>query len=188
MEEILEKLKELKPYIDYLIEEKIPVDQGKDLINSCTKLDQFDKNFIYLYCYPRPLLDRELPIRMNKTNDLDLSKKILLLSEACKTDQYGRYMKHLFHAFLDNDGANVIKITEDLDGEDFCPLCGKKLENGSTFGSRDSSSMLCDDCLKALIITKNIMELMDPGFLDWKKRYTDSFNEKGEIDWSKLRN
>lgn len=188
MDEILKKLKELKPYIDYLIEEKIPADQGKDLINSCTKLDQFDKNFIYLYCYPRPLLDRELPIRMNNTNDLDLNKKVLLLSEACKTDQYGRYMKHLCHAFLDNDGASVIRITEDLGEDDFCPLCGKKLENSNTFGSTDSSSMLCDDCLKALIITRNIMELIDPSFLDWRKRYADSFNDKGEVDWSKLRN
>jgi len=188
MEEILKNLEELKPYIDYLIEEKIPVDQGKKLIGSCNKLNQFDKNFIYLYCYPRPLLDRELPTRMNNTNNLNLEKKVLLLSEACRTDQYGRYMKHLFHAFLDKNGENVIKIVKDLSEDDFCPLCGKKLENNNTFGSNDSTSMLCDDCLKALIITKNIMELIDPSFLDWKKRYTNSLNSRGEIDWSKLRN
>lgn len=186
MEEILKDLGKLKPYIDYLIDEKIPVDQGKDLISSCTKLNQISKNFIYLYCYPRPLLDRELPSRINNTGDFD--KKVLLLCEACRTEQYGRYMKHLFHAFLDNDGSNVVRITEDLGEEDFCPLCGKKLENNSTFGSKESTSMLCDDCLKALIITRNVMEVLDPSFLDWRKRYNPDINSKGEIDWSKLRN
>ena len=71
MEELLKNLETLKPYIDYLINEKIPVDQGKNLINSCTKLDKLSKNLIYLYCYPRPLLDRELPNRINNTNDFN---------------------------------------------------------------------------------------------------------------------
>lgn len=186
MEELLKNLETLKPYIDYLINEKIPVDQGKNLINSCTKLDKLSKNLIYLYCYPRPLLDRELPNRINNTNDFN--KKILLLCEACRTEQYGRYIKHLFHAFLDNNGNNTVKITEDLSEEDFCPLCGKKLENNSTFGSKESTSMLCDDCLKAIIITRNIMEILDPGFLDWTKRYNPNLNSKGEINWESLRN
>ena len=188
MEELIKNLKGLKPYINYLIDEKIPVDQGRDLIDSCTKLSQLDKNFIYLYCYPRPLLDRELPNRVNNTDDFE--KKVLLLVEACRTEQYGRYMKHLFHAFLDDNGEETIKITEDIGEEDFCPLCGKKLENNNTFGSKESTSMICDDCLKALIITRNIMEIIDPCFLDWTKKYTinKNLNKKGEIDWSKLRN
>lgn len=186
MEDILKNLENLKPYIDYLISEKIPVEQGKNLISSCTKLDTISKNFIYLFCYPRPLLDKELPSRINNTNDFN--KKVLLLCEACRTEQYGRYIKHLFHAFLDNDGKNTIKIIEDLDKDDFCPLCGKKLDNNNTYGSKESTSMLCDDCLKALIITRNVIEILDPGFLDWTKRYNQNLNNKGEIDWKKLRN
>jgi hypothetical protein len=185
MEEILKNLEKLKPYIDYLISEKIPESQGKDLIKSCTKLDQLTKNFIYLYCYPRPLLDRELPQRINDTSNFN--KRVLLLCEACRTDQYSRYIKHLSHAFLDEDKV-VFRIIEDLSDEDFCPICGKKLENNTTYGSKDSSSMLCDNCLKALVITRNIMEIIDPGFLDWRKKYNLNLNKKGEIDWSILRN
>ena len=178
----------IKPFIDYLIQERTEKTTAQELLEQEPTLTQDEKRLIYMYCYPRPLLDRELPNRINNTNNFE--KKVLLFVEACRTEQYGRYMKHLFHAFLENDGKQTFKITEDISEEDFCPLCGKKLENNNTFGSKDSTSMLCDDCLKALIITRNIMEIIDPGFLDWTKKYTveKDLNEKGEIDWSKLRN
>lgn len=182
--ELISNLQNLKTYIDYLIDEKITKEDGKKLIDSCDKLKPLDKNFIYLYCYPRPLLDRELPNRINNTQDFN--KKVLLLLEASRTEQYSRYIQHLCHSFLDNEGISIVKIVKDIDDNDYCPICGKKLENEKTFGSKDSSSMLCEDCLKAIIVIKNILEIINPEFLDWTKRYTKN-NNKEKVDWNKLR-
>lgn len=188
----------IKPYIEYLVKEKIKEEEALKLLKSETKLDSNEKNLIYRYCYPRQLLDRELPTRISayrsqsgNINGVKVpdSGEITLLIEASKTEQYGRFMKHLMHAF--ENPQNIFPLTGTEKHE--CPLCGKTLyeydvwseltknypkEESSkdflAYGSSESEITLCSDCLAQLFSAKKIIDEIDPGFLDWTKRETTS--------------
>lgn len=200
---------DFKVFIDYLKLNKIESDAAKELLKNSNKLTGEEKNLIFAYCYPRQLLDRELPNRVKefrtargipekgtiyKSGD-DLGE-ITLLLEACKTEQYGRFMKHLMHAFCDPE-----KIYPVSDSETFnCCICGKSLlgyddwnvrsRDGEldknkeylTFGSKESSVVLCIDCLTHLVAAKELIEEIDPGFLDWTKKV-----EPKPMSWNDLR-
>lgn len=188
----------IKPYIEYLIKEGIKEEEALKLLKDETKLNSNEKNLIYRYCYPRQLLDRELPTRVstyrNQTGNINGIKspdngEITLLIEAARTEQYSRFIKHLMHAF--EDPQKIFPLTGIEKHE--CPLCGKTLYEFDTwsdlvkgypqeeqnkdflaYGSSESEITLCSDCLAQLFSARKLINEIDPSFLDWTKRETTS--------------
>lgn len=184
-------MENLKFYISQL--------QGKELhevlsiLKGSTDLSTEEKNFIYLYLFPRPLLDMELPGRImanRKSQSVGWLEpklsEIALLVEAYKSEQYKRYIKHLIHSF--RDPSKLFPI--DGDGQCNCGLCGKNLyEYGAwntkclqfpdspeitrkeylAFTSESSNISLCKDCLVQLNSLHETLETLEPGYLDWTK-------------------
>lgn len=186
-------MKKLKPYIDYLSAYKISKEETLKLLKENTDLNNLEKNIIYLYLFPRPLGDRELPSRVRKyresINNLTGSlgedlNEVALLIEAERTEQYRKFMHHIMIAF--GDPLKISPVSgEDLDD---CPICGKKLyeldiwnknlpENSPererkeflSFGSCESSLQICLDCLVQLNLAKEYLHEIDPDFLGWLK-------------------
>lgn len=185
-------LENTKQFIEQIKKDKFTQEKALELLKSREDLSRDEKNFIYLYCFPRPLLDRELIPRVIEEhkkrgdfsnrgtlepNALDVS----LILEAGQTEQYGRFIKHLMHAFCDEN--KIFKVSGINTYE--CPICGKKLsgeglwkvvqtqDSGREFlaiGSTESSITMCLDCLVQLNAAKDLVNFIDPGFLDWTKR------------------
>ena len=94
----------LKFYIDRL--KDCTVHEAVGLLKVDQELSIEEKNLIYLYLFPRPLLDRQLPERVQSYRGKQSQGflqpnlgEIGLLVEAYRTEQYKRFMKHLFHSF-----------------------------------------------------------------------------------------
>ena len=181
----------IKPYIDYLLQEHVDNETAKNLLSQEDALCIDEKRFVYMYCYPRPLGDRELPARIRSSrkkrgpnarsgflqpDDLETS----LIIEAGRTLQYGRFIKHLMHAYSDPQKVCQISGTDVLE----CPICGKKVRELNIWDSTldhtkehlaygsptETSIILCIDCLVQLVNASEIIQNLDPGFLDWTKR------------------
>lgn len=186
----------IKEYVDYLINNKIGKEEGAKLIGSCEKLSKDEKNLIYAYVYPRVLGDRELPSRVQafrSASGIPLTGMLqpntaeaTLIVEAFRTEQYGKFIRHLIHAFSDPSKIFPIEGNE----MDDCCICGKMLYEKDawddiikknpglpeeknreylSFGSTESSVVLCSDCLIQLIHATELLESIDPDFLSWKK-------------------
>ena len=181
---------DIKPFIKYLKENNISQSQALELLKGNNTLDNAEKNLIYAYCYPRQLRDYELPSRIQAYRQARGTgingqpkdpQEVILLVEACQTEQYCRFMKHIMHAF-----GNPNKIYQVAGSEESeCSLCGKKIyewdkwmelfpgdheKHNLCYGSTDSEIVLCIDCLSRLVEAIGIMNEIDPGFLDWTKR------------------
>lgn len=134
------------------------------------------KNLILLYHYPRPLLDRELPERIKKVLGNDNSVTVLIV-EAFRTEQYGRFIRHLFHSFLENENMNKIYPVSIPEKDSICPICGRPFsthEKGTlvAYGCPDSKILLCLSCLGNLKRAYDILDIIDPGFLGrYSKQY-----------------
>ena len=181
----------IKPYTDYLIQQRVEKTMAKDLLEHEDSLTIDEKRLIYMYCYPRQLGDRELPDRVKASrkkrgpiarsgflepDDLETS----LIIEAGKTMQYERFIKHLMHSFSDPQKVCQITGTDVLE----CPICGKKVRELNIWDSTldhtkehlaygsptETSIVLCVDCLIQLVNASDIMQVLDPGYLDWTKR------------------
>ncbi len=183
-------MKDLKKYIDYLKDTGVSETSALDLLKGCKDLNSEEKNIIYLYCYPRNLGDRELPKRYSSflSNHPDLmplvpsNLKAALLIEAFKTEQYGMFMKHLFIAFGNPENILPISGSELVE----CPICGKRIaemdkwrevesqdpqQNFLAFGSKESSQVLCKDCILHLAIASNILSTIEPDYLrKWNRK------------------
>lgn len=94
-----------------------------------------EKNLVYLYLYPRPLLDRELPGRIQENRVREQREvgwlepeisEVALLIEAYRTQQYRRFIKHLLHTFTGEEAAKNISPILGY-AQDTCGLCGKRL-------------------------------------------------------------
>ena len=153
-----------------------------------------EKNLIYLYLFPRPLLDMELPGRIqrarrdsgnNGTGYLEPNVyEISLLVEAYRTQQYRRFIKHLLHCFTDPKNIHPVN------GYQFCEcgLCKKRLfELGAwnnecskfknsvhpeetkkeflAYGADGSNITLCIDCIIQLQEVNRFLEDIEPGYL-----------------------
>ena len=190
----------IKAAIEYLKTNKI---DAKEAINvlSQSRLDQSEKNLVYCYCYPRPLPDYGLPDRIQEYRASHMigengnDSEVAFLLEACQTEQYGRFMKHIMHAFGDASNVHPVQgYTIEGKETDTCCICGKELHEHASwslnfpsdtdrhflcFGSTDSSSVICIDCLIRLVRTIEIINEVDPGFLDWTKRgsYQEALNK-----------
>lgn len=191
---------DIRPFINYLIDSKTTEEEALKLLTANATLSREEKNLIYRYCYPRPLLDKELPSRVqsyrascNKASGFLVpdSGETTLIIEAGRTAQYGRFIKHLMHSFGD---PNLIHPLEGNEKHE-CPLCGKVLYEADlwkslvderpgtpeanqkeylAYGSDNSEVTLCTDCLIQLISAINIINDIDPSFLDWTKRSSKS--------------
>ena len=175
---------------------------NEEVINSLkgsNKLNNDEKNLIYLYLFPRQLLDRELPGRILKNRGTNLNgflepniSEAGLIIEAYRTRQYGRYIKHLFHSFVEGN-EQIFPVA----GEEFheCGLCTKKIAEHDTwektckgtieesrkeflaYGSSGTEITLCLDCLIQLKVAYDLLcEIEGPEFLDWRKKY--EFNQQ----------
>ena len=185
-------LENTKKFIDYFKDKNYTKEQVLKILGERQDLTVAEKNFIYLYCFPRPLLDRELIPRVIEEhkkrgdvgnrgslepNELDVT----LILEAGQTEQYGRFIKHLMYAFCDE--SKIYKVYNNNVYE--CPICGKKLSGETLWkvvqfqdpqkeflaiGSKESSITMCLDCLVQLNSAREVIDYIDPGYLDWTKR------------------
>lgn len=175
-----------KKHINYLLDEHVSKEDSIKYLKSQGDLNDEDRLLIYSYCYPRHLLDRELPnhiqyLRKSQGNNgmgwlKPFHREASILVEAYRGIQYGRFMRHLMHAFLE-DQEKLGSCSGE--GEDFCPICGKKIlyvgswnENTDpeaetlAIMSSDSSVCLCKDCMVQLAESYNLIEKIEgPGFL-----------------------
>lgn len=121
----------MKTYIENLknLDEKSVL----ETLKSAT-LSSFEKNFIYTYLFPKPLKHMELlEVVGNKRtqhNQTDLLKpdslEVLILLRAYRTEQYRKFILHLLHSFIENQGGTYI-VNEEVEEHDTCSICGKKL-------------------------------------------------------------
>lgn len=195
----------LKKYVDYLLEYNIDKDTGENMIKSDTNLNDEEKYLINCYVYPRKLLDRELPTRIfneyggnyinlvNKSRAVPVDYKLSsLIVESYRTAQYGRFIRHLMHSFLDK-----IESTSPIKGEEVesCAICGRSLyefdiwekktannpnlaseiveKNYLAFGNTDTEIVLCKNCIKHLKVAYDIIDCFEPNFLH-------KFNKRNE--------
>jgi len=177
----------IKGAIEYLKEHRLNEYEAIEILKQSNTLSQGERRLVYCYCFPRPLPDYGLPDRIKehraKIGALDIGddSEVALILEACQTEQYGRFMKHIMHAFGDVDNVHPVAGG----GTDTCCICGKTIHESDSwgqnfpsdsgrhnlcFGSSDSSSVICVDCLIRLVKTIQIVNDLDPGFLDWTKR------------------
>lgn len=176
-----------KKHIDYLLDEHVSKEDSIVYLKAQEDLNDEDRLLIYSYCYPRHLLDRELPkhiqyFRKSQGNNgmgwlKPYYREASILVEAYRGIQYGRFMRHLMHSFL-KDPEKLGSCSGE--GEDSCPLCGKKVYyigswNESTdpeaetlaIISSDSSVCLCKDCMVQLAESFNMIEKIEgKGFLN----------------------
>ena len=176
----------IKECVSYLLKNNIPEEKGRVLIGQSEKLGDDEKIVVCSYCYPRRIGDYELPnhiLAYRNSHGIDikglLSKNIEeagILVEAFRSLQYGRFMRHLMHAFLEKPETMSTVAGE---GEETCPICGKKIyyvgshndlvDSGDeelAFMSSESSVCLCKDCLVQLAYSAEIiMKIEGPNFL-----------------------
>jgi len=174
---------------------KLVKDQNLDSVGAIellktSSLTPIEKNIVYFYCFPRPLEDYGLPPRVQKHRLATGAvygdeTELPLIVEACRTEQYGRFMKHLMHAFGNPENIHPVAGNE----TDTCCICGRELRQISltdigvvgdrhsfSYGSVDSTSNICLDCLGRLIEVMELMEKVDPSFLNWAKRYQNALD------------
>ena len=141
--------------------------------------DKSLSNLVYLYYFPRNLLDRELPSRVKREDNIN---HLVHLVEACKTPQYKRFMMHLFHSFL--DPAKVHPVT--LEAPEESPLFGDTIRGESVlvggeyqwdaWGSNDSGIVLSIREYIYLIAAANIIREAEPSFLNnWPNSSKDNY-------------
>ena len=181
---------DLKTCIDFIILNDLDRNQGIEYLKK-VNLSKEDKILAYSYCYPRNILDYELPkhimVYRNKYNMpngwlVENFGESCILVEAFRSLQYRNFMRHLMHSFLDPSQLSSVEG----EGEDNCPICGKtvyySLSWDKDFGNTDkdqellaiiskgSSVCLCKDCLAQLLNCYNLIEKIEgPDFLTkWK--------------------
>lgn len=162
-----------------------------------SELTPEEKNLIYVYLFPQPLLDREIipkiqTYRKEKKSErgfleANLGETLILLG-AYRGRQYGKYIKHLLHSFIESSDKMYV-----LDGQGICScgLCDKPLwehtawlnecDKNPSFGEQNrreflaygcpgSSQTLCTNCLIQL---RNLHELLivieGRNYLGWGK-------------------
>lgn len=138
-----------------------------------------EKNFIWTYLYPEPLLDYELPsvvqAYLHKNPGINLLNPDfgfnLIMVRAIQTPQYKRFMRFLLHSFIEKPDQ-VFPV--DGEGSCSCPICGKTIYRYQDCqGNRDilaygsDQTELCLDlgCLAQLGYLHGTMEKITPGYL-----------------------
>ncbi len=182
----------IKDFIDYIKNNNVSKEDTLELLRKDQNLTNDERNLIFAYCFPRQLLDRELPLRIKDSREkfgysgLQLDpREVALIIEAGQTEQYRRYIKHLMYSF--NDSSKVCSVT-DPDSHTENPKCGicdcdvlyyedwqkhsqdDKDKEYLALGSSETGIILCKHCLIQLLNSINVINVIDPSFLDWTKR------------------
>ena len=184
----------IKEFIEYLKKNNISKDDTLKLLRDDPNLNRDEKNLVFAYCFPRQLLDRELPIRIKNYREksgyshlkMDPSE-VALIIEAGQTEQYKRYIKHLMHSFDDTAKVHPVTDPEGHTENPECGICGcnvlfsedwEKYKDRDpekeylALGSTETGIIICKHCLVQLLTSINIMNELDPSYLDWTKRMT----------------
>jgi len=188
-------IEEIKKSVEYIKSKKLDSKRAIEYLQN-VPLTSDEKNVVYFYCFPRPLADYGLPPRIQEyrrprgVGSNGDECEVAFVLEACKTEQYGRFMKHLMHAFGNPENVHPVAGTE----IDTCCICGKDMlefdiytaqgrndPHALSYGSSDSSSNICLDCLGRLIEAMEIIEELDPSFLNWTKRYQEALKNINPI-------
>lgn len=170
-------MRDLREFSKYLLSNNISQEDAVLILQKSEKLSSPEKLLVYSYCYPRHIGDYELPqhiqdYRKKQGNSgigwlTENHGEACILVEAYRSLQYGRFMRHLMHAFLNPD---LLSSCSGL-GDTQCPICGKTLyyhESWENLGydteqqelaimSAESSVCLCKDCLTQLILAHNLI-------------------------------
>lgn len=190
----------LKVFTDYLLKNGIDQNKGTELIKGSQKINGREKLLVYSYCYPRKIGDYELPsiiANYRKTRGVDLKGSLIkdaeeacILVEAYRSLQYGRFMRHLMHAFIEKP-ETISSVAGE--GEDKCPICGKPVyyvgshdksmdpeDETLAFMSSESSVCMCKDCLLQLAYSAELISMIEgPDFLkNWKPSPKPDFAEE----------
>ena len=187
----------LNVFTDYLLKNGVNVEKGIELIKGSQKIGDIEKLLVYSYCYPRKIGDYELPkiiTNYRKNHGIDLKgllkknpEEACILVEAYRGLQYGRFMRHLMHAFIEKP-ETISSVAGE--GEDKCPICGKPVyyvgshdknmdpeDETLAFMSSESSVCMCKDCLLQLAYSVELISMIEgPDFLkNWKPSPKPSF-------------
>ncbi len=194
-------MKNLKDYTDYLLKSGITKEEGEKLLREDNKLTDNEKLLIHSYVYPRRIGDYELPSHIqnflgnNLKGTLELNhEESCILVEAYRSPQYGRFIRHLFHSYINPEKINPVEGDE----IDKCPICGKKIyqygiwqhlinevkpgtsekdnQEYLSWGSQESEVPICKDCLVQLIGAYTLIQSIEgEDFLEskFKKRTWD---------------
>lgn len=185
----------IKDFIEYLKKNNIPKDDTLKLLKDNNNLSREEKNLIFAYCFPRQLLDRELPIRIKTYREksgyshlnIDPSE-VALIIEAGQTEQYRRFIKHLMHSFDNTSKIHPVTDPGHTENPD-CGICGRNdilfsedweiykdkdpQKEYLALGSTETGIIICKHCLIQLLASINIMNELDPSYLDWTKRLSN---------------
>lgn len=189
----------LSVFTDYLLKNGIDQNKGTELIKGSQKINGREKLLVYSYCYPRKIGDYELPsiiANYRKTRGVDLKGSLIkdaeeacILVEAYRSLQYGRFMRHLMHAFIEKP-ETISSVAGE--GEDKCPICGKPVyyvgshdksmdpeDETLAFMSSESSVCMCKDCLLQLAYSAELISMIEgPDFLkNWKPSPKPNFTD-----------
>lgn len=182
----------IKEFIEYLKKNNISKDDTLKLLRDDPNLSREEKNLVFAYCFPRQLLDRELPIRIKAYREksgyshlnMDPSE-VALIIEAGQTEQYKRYIKHLMYSFDDTSKVHPVTDPGGHTENPECGICGcsvlfsedwEKYKDQDqekeylALGSTETGIIICKHCLVQLLTSINIMNELDPSYLDWTKR------------------
>lgn len=186
-------MREYIDYINYIKNNHLSKEDAIKLLKEDENLTRDDKNLVIAYCFPRQLLDRELPSRIKDSwhksgySGLNVSPSdVTLILEASQTEQYRRYIKHLMYSFSEIPKIHPVLV----DGHEENARCGicdceilysddwnKFFKDNDpemehlAFGSTESGITLCKHCLIQLVSAMEKINDIDPGYLDWMKRY-----------------
>ena len=186
-----------------LVKKYIEILSGKEesrvmsALRGLPDLDRDEKNLIYTYLFPKPLLHMELPSVImsdrGKHTEGHLSENFeetLILLRAYRTLQYRKFMLHLLHSFIEGDNEKVY-VEEAVPGREgyTCGICKKQLydyrywkslcEKNPKFGEQErkeylafastqSSQHICIDCMVQLqFLHKILLALEGPTYLSW---------------------
>lgn len=163
-------------------------------LSGVTELSNFEKNIVYTWLCPKPLRHMELPgvimsSRGKHTEGFlkENETEILNILRAYRTPQYGRFMCHLLHTFVENEEG--IDIETEPTENCHCGICGKTLYHYSewenlckmnaaskeqerreylAFKNNQSDLHICIDCLIQLKgLHKIIQGIKGENYLLW---------------------
>lgn len=195
----MDNIEKVKEYLEKLQESTKEVAYSELSGNMGLTRDQ--KNLIWNYLFPEPLLDYELPSVVQKyLSGIGQIRGLLhpdpgmlsILVRALRTDQYGKFMKHLIIAFTD---INKLFPVAGEGTTNTCPICGKTMYRYKTwkekckenpefgeqdrgeylaYGSTDSDLCLCKNCLVQLNNLNETMLRLDTNYMipKWKQGKT----------------
>ena len=180
----MENLQLLKNYIDSFKGEG--ENQVLESLRNKEDLRPFEKNLIYVYLFPKPIMHMELPgiiinnrkaCSGNECGYLEANdRETLILLRAYNTLQYKKFMIHLLHSFVEDEELIFIEN----DQNDYkCACCGKPIygynkwksicDNNPAFGEQNrreylaygsSQSNLCM-CLDCMVQLQNLNRILE---------------------------